>query len=118
MVAGRAGGRPVTVVSACAGHGQDLIGVLSGRADAHRVRATMLESDAVNAAATGAAARAAGLPGVTVVRADAGELSAYVGAVPADLVLLAGVLGNISDADVQRTIHALPRLCAAGAVWI
>jgi len=34
--------------------------------------------------------------------------------VPADLVLLAGVFGNISDADVRRTIGALPQLCAPG----
>lgn len=33
--------------------------------------------------------------------------------------LLAGIFGNISDADVQRTVAALPQLCAPGAtiVW-
>lgn len=34
---------------------------------------------------------------------------------PADLVLLAGVFGNISDHDVRRTIETLPQLCATGA---
>jgi len=58
--------------------------------------------------------RQAGLRQVEIVQADAGELSTYDGLVPADLVLLAGVFGNISDADVRRTIGALPQLCAPG----
>jgi hypothetical protein len=39
--------------------------------------------------------------------------------VPADLVLICGVFGNISDDDVRRTVASLPMLCAAGAtvVW-
>jgi len=79
-------GEALTVVSVCAGQGHDLLGVL--------------------------AARQAGLRQVEIVQADAGELSTYDGLVPADLVLLAGVFGNISDADVRRTIGALPQLCA------
>ena len=81
-------GEALTVVSVCAGQGHDLLGVL--------------------------AARQAGLRQVEIVQADAGELSTYDGLVPADLVLLAGVFGNISDADVRRTIGALPQLCAPG----
>jgi hypothetical protein len=109
---------PVTVVSACAGQGRDLLGVLAGRADSGRVRATLVEYDERNVAAARAAARAAGLDGIEVRRADAGRLSSYAGAVPADLVLLVGVLGNISDGDVHRTVRALPRLCAPGATVI
>jgi hypothetical protein len=37
---------------------------------------------------------------------------------PPDLVLLADVFGNISDADVEATIEALPSVCAAGAVVV
>jgi len=81
-------GEALTVVSVCAGQGHDLLGVL--------------------------AARQAGLRQVEIVQADAGALSTYDGLVPADLVLLAGVFGNISDADVRRTIGALPQLCAPG----
>ncbi len=36
------------------------------------------------------------LRGVEVIAADASMTDAYVGAVPADLVLLCGVIGNIS----------------------
>jgi hypothetical protein len=111
-------GEPLTVVSACAGQGHDLLGVLSTRADADRVRATLLEYDERNVAAAQAAVENAALRNVTVVRANAGDRAAYVGAVPADLVLMAGVFGNISDVDIRRTISALPELCAAGAIVI
>jgi len=114
---GRPGER-LSVVSVCAEQGRDLVGVLAGRPDAGRVRATLLELDAGNVAAARAAVRAAGLAGVTVVQVDAGERAAYVGAVPADLVLLVGVFGNIGDADVRGTVEALPELCAPGATVI
>jgi len=108
----------VTVVSACAGQGHDLIGLLATRPDACRVRATLIEYDTGNVAAAQAAAGGAGLTNLVIRQADAGRLSSYAGVVPADLVLMAGVFGNISDADVQRTINALPQLCAAGATVI
>jgi hypothetical protein len=103
-------------VSVCAGQGNDLLGVLATRPDAARVRARLVELDETNVAAARAAA--AELPGVEVLRADAGDLAAYRGAVPADLVLLAGVLGNVSDVDVRATIGALPSLCAPDATVI
>jgi hypothetical protein len=109
---------PLNVVSMCAGQGHDLRGVLAGRADAGRVRATLIEYDPRNVAAARAAFTADGLDGVTVVEADAGDLASYRSAGPADLVLMAGVLGNISDADIRTTIGALPQLCAAGATVI
>jgi hypothetical protein len=112
-------GETLTVVSACAGQGHDLLGVLATRTDAHRVRCTLLENDQRNVAAARAAATRAAQTTVGVVHADAGDLSAYVGSVPADLVLMAGVFGNISDADVHRTVQALPQLCApqATVIW-
>jgi hypothetical protein len=112
-------GVPLTAVSICAGQGHDLIGVLAHRADAHRVHATLLEYDERNVAAARAAAETAGLADVLVRQADAGDPAAYRGAVPADLVLLAGVFGNIDDADISTTIAALPQLCsrAATVIW-
>lgn len=108
----------LTVVSLCAGQGRDLLEVLAGRPDAARVRSRLVEYDPRNLAVARATVRTAGIPNVTVLRADAGDLATYAGMVPADLVLLAGVLGNISDADVQATIRALPQLCAADATLI
>jgi hypothetical protein len=108
----------LTVVSMCAGLGRDLLEVLAGRPDAARIRSRLVEYDQRNVAVAKATIRAAGISNVTVLHADAGDPAMYVGAVPADLVLLAGVLGNISEADVQATISTLPQLCAAGATVI
>ena len=112
------GDNGVTVVSACAGQGHDLIDVLDQRADAGRIHATLIESDPRNVRAARAAATAARLANVEVRQADAGDLTSYRGAAPADLVLMAGVFGNISDLHVQRTIAALPHLCRPGATMI
>jgi len=49
-----------------------------------------------------------------VVRSDAGCTDSYAGAVPADLVLLCGVFGNLSDEDVQATVGVARQLCTAG----
>ena len=110
---------PVRVLSACAGDGRDLLGVLEGREDAGRVRATLLEADPALARSAAATARAAGLRRVRVRCADAGSTRWYAGSAPADLVMLCGIFGNVSDVDVHRTIRALPQLCAPGAtvVW-
>lgn len=106
------------VVSVCAGQGSDLVGVLAGRSDAGRVRAELIEKDSRNVAVARESVAAAGLVGITVTCADAGDFAAYRAVVPADLVLLAGVLGNISDEDVRATITAMSRLCAPGATVI
>jgi hypothetical protein len=108
-------GEPLTVVSACAGQGHDLLGVLAARTDAPRVRSTLIEYDAGNVAAAQAAVDATELRNVTILHGDAGALATYARTVPADLVLMAGVFGNISDADVHRTIEALPQLCASSS---
>lgn len=108
----------LTMVSMCAGQGRDLIEVLAGRPDASRVHARLLETDDRNATIARDAAAAANLGNVSVVQADAGDRVSYRGAVPADLVLMAGVLGNITDADVRATVEMLPELCAPGATVI
>ena len=109
--------RRVQVVSVCAGDGRDLLEVLVSRADAERVTATLVELDP--GLAEGARRLAAGLPGVEVRTADAGDPAAYAGLPPADLVLLCGVLGNVSDADAEHVLSVLPALCADGArvIW-
>ena len=108
----------LTVVSMCAGQGRDLLEVLAGRPDADRVHARLLETDDRNAAIARDTVAAAHLGNVTLVQADAGDRASYRGAVPADLVLMAGVFGNITDADVRTTVEVLPELCAPGATVI
>ena len=110
-------GSPVRVVSMCAGEGRDILGALAvtGRRD---VVGRLVELDPELAAVALRAIEALGITGLEVVVGDAGELSAYAGNVPADLVLECGVFGNISDADVESTVRATPQLCAAGATVI
>ncbi|MFJ8690737.1 methyltransferase [Micromonospora wenchangensis] len=111
-------GEPVSVVSMCGGQGHDILAVLASRPDASRVSATLIEYDPRNVAAARNRAAAQNLDTVTVARADAGDLASYQQAVPADLVIMAGVLGNISDADAHTTIHTLSQFCAADATVI
>jgi hypothetical protein len=110
---------PIRVVSLCAGEGRDLLGVLPSHARREDVHARLVELDPGNAAVARAAARDAGLSQVEVVVGDAAMTDAYAGAVPAELVLACGVFGNIVDADIRRTIEALPQLCAphATVIW-
>lgn len=110
---------PLRVVSACAGDGRDLIGVLSQRPDASRVQTALLEIDGRIAERARTSAAQAGLGSVTVKQSDAALTESYVGLVPADLVLLVGIFGNISDDDIRRTIAMSPQLCApeAAVIW-
>jgi hypothetical protein len=110
---------PLRVVSMCAGQGRDLIGVLRDHPRRTDVVARLVELDERNAETARAAAREAGLDGVEVVSGDAGISDAYAGAVPAHLVLVCGVFGNISDADIAHVIGRLPEFCAreASVLW-
>ena len=111
-------GRDIRIVSACAGQGRDLLPVLADQPGRERVRARLIELDPRNAESARAFARNADLDRVEVVTADASETNAYLGAVPADLVLMCGVFGNISDEDVERTVRLLPGFCAREALVI
>jgi hypothetical protein len=110
------GDRRVKVVSACAGQGRDLIPVLAQSPRRGQVSTVLLELDEGNASAAEDLAHAAGLEDVEVRRTDAGDLDSYGGAAPADLVMFCGVFGNIPEADIRRTVAAIPALCAAGAL--
>jgi hypothetical protein len=108
----------VRVLSSCAGDGRDLLEVLEGRDDGNRVTATLIETDARNAARAKDHINRLSLSNIEVRCADAGNSSAYLGTVPADLVLLCGIFGNVADEDVHRTIAATPELCNQNAVVI
>jgi len=110
---------PVSAVSMCAGQGRDLLGVLATHPRRDDVRARLVELDPRNAAAAEQSARQAGLDGVEVVRGDAGLMRHYRDMAPADLVLACGVFGNLTDADVLRTVEACAQLCREGGtvVW-
>ncbi len=110
---------PVNVISVCAGQGHDLIGVLADHPRRAEVTARLVELDEQNVRSARHAASAAGLDGVEVVVSDASDTDAYEDAVPADVVLLCGVFGNISQVDIANVIGHLPLLCApaASVIW-
>jgi hypothetical protein len=108
-----------TIVSLCAGQGDDLIGALEGYPHTDRIRARLVELDDRNFARLREKAQAAGLGHFELVHGDAADTRLYEGIVPADLVLLCGVFGNISNDDIRHTIHCLPQFCRQGTtvVW-
>jgi hypothetical protein len=109
---------PIRVISMCAGQGRDVLGVLADHNRRRDVTARLVELDPVLVRDARAAASAASLDGIEVVEGDASITSAYVGAVPADVVLVCGVFGNVADPDIRRTILELPHLSAPGAIAI
>jgi len=109
---------PVRLVSLCAGQGLDVLGVLPEHPRGPDVSAVLVEFDPHNAALARRGAAGMGLSQVEVREADAGRVDNYADALPADVLLLCGIFGNVSEGDIQRTARAAPALCAAGATVI
>jgi hypothetical protein len=110
----RAAPGPVRLLSLCAGKGGDVLPVLAMHPRGRDVRGRLVELDPDLAAA----ARAAAPPSIEVLTADAGDTGACAGAVPADVLLLCGIFGNVPDEDIARTAAAVPALLAAGGTVI
>ena len=109
---------PVSLVSLCAGQGRDVIEVLPGHPRRDDVRAVLVEWDERIAASARQAAATAGLGQVEVRVADAGLVASFADALPADVLLLCGIFGNVSDADIEHTVAVAPALCRRGATVI
>jgi hypothetical protein len=111
---------PVRVVSMCAGQGRDVIDVLAAHRRRDYVTALLVEFDPeLVAFARDRAAEAGVAEQVSVIEGDASLCRWYADAVPVDLVLACGLFGNISAADITRTIRALPGFCRMGSevIW-
>jgi len=113
---------PIRMVSLCAGQGRDVIDVVATHPRGPEVSALLVELDPALVAFARARARAAG-PGVAdrirVTEGDAAQCRLYADDVPADIVLVCGLFGNISPPDITRTIQAMRGFCAPGGqvVW-
>ena len=97
-----------------------MIDVLATQPGARRVSALLVELDPTLAAFARDRAAAAGLTDhVRVVEGDAARCAWYAGDVPADLVLLCGIFGNVSEIDIAGIIAAMPGFCAPSGhvVW-
>lgn len=110
---------PLRAISVCAGQGRDLIGALAMHPRRADVTARLVELDPRNTGEARRAAAALGMDGVEVVTGDASLTDAYAGVTPAHLTLLCGLFGNITDADIERTIGHATALCATGGslIW-
>lgn len=115
----RAPAGPVRLLSLCAGQGHDVIGVLPGHPRGDDVAAVLVESDGHNVGLARQRAAGAGLPQVDVRQADASVPAGFADALPADVLMLCGIFGNVSTKDIRRTIEAAPALCArrATVIW-
>lgn len=110
---------PVRLISSCAGQGLDVLAALENHPRATDVVGRLVEADPHNAASSRRALDSAGLLAVESICGDASVTDAYVGIAPADLVLLCGIFGNVSDDDVRNTVENSSMLCAQGAhlIW-
>ncbi|MGI8608050.1 MAG: class I SAM-dependent methyltransferase family protein [Candidatus Dormibacteria bacterium] len=110
---------PIRAISICAGDGRDLLGVVQTHPRGPDVRARLvdLDPDLVESGRVRAAQIKVGE--IDFQLADASLTDVYAGAVPANLILVCGVFGNITDDDVRRTIDHLHELCAprATVIW-
>jgi hypothetical protein len=109
---------PVRLLSLCAGQGHDVLGVLPGHPRRADVRAVLVELDPRNARLAEQRAAMTGSKAVAVRQADAAVVAGYADAVPADVLMLCGIFGNVPEADIARTIAAAPALCAPGGTVI
>jgi Methyltransferase domain len=116
LLAHRRPGRPVRLLSLCAGDGRDAIPVLAE--SVRPVEACLVELDPALASAAREAASSAGLE-VDVRVGDAGLVSTFADRLPVDVLMLCGVFGNVGDSDVERTVAACRGMVAAGGavVW-
>lgn len=115
----RAPSGTVRVLSMCAGDGRDLLGALAAHPRRRDVRARLVELDESLVARGGERIAREGLDRVELVRGDASDAAAYRDAVPANVLMVCGVFGNVTDDDVRNTVTHLPGLCAprATVVW-
>lgn len=109
---------PISLVSLCAGQGRDVIEVLPGHPRRDDVRAVLVEWDEPIAASARQSAATAGLGQVEVRVADAGLADSFADALPADVLLLCGIFGNVNDAEIERVARAAPAMCSPDATVI
>jgi hypothetical protein len=115
---GQAPAGRVRLVSLCAGQGRDVIGVLPGHPRGDDVHAVLVENDPRNAEVARRDAAQAGLRQVEVREADAAAVTSFADALPADVLLLCGIFGNVSDEDIKFTVEAAPAMCRPGGTVI
>ncbi len=107
----------IRVVSVCAGDGRDLLGALENHPRAKDVHARLVELNPQLVERGRATIESLGLAKqIELINGDATISDNYVGAVPADIVIVCGVFGNLADeAELNRLLGNLSFLSKQGA---
>ncbi len=105
----------MTLLSLCAGDGRDTLPVLASSTSP--VTAVLVELDPDLAEAGRRQAAALGLE-VDVRTDDAGLVAAWMDVVPVDVLMLCGVLGNVSDDDARRIVTGAALMLQRGGTMI
>ena len=107
----------IRVVSVCAGDGRDLLGTLENHPRAKDVHARLVELNPLLVERGRATIESLGLAKqIELINGDATIADNYVGAVPADIVIVCGVFGNLADeAELNRLLTNLSFLSKQGA---
>ncbi|MBV8302273.1 MAG: class I SAM-dependent methyltransferase family protein [Candidatus Dormibacteraeota bacterium] len=108
----------IQLLSLCAGDGRDVLGVLGDHARTVDITARLVELDPELARTARQSAKRLELASVDVRADDAGTTDACDGAAPANIIMVCGIFGNITDEDVRNTVAHLQELCAPGAAVI
>jgi hypothetical protein len=111
----------IRLVSLCAGDGRDLLGTLASHHRTKDVYARLVELDSQLVERGRTTIESLGLTQqIEFINGDATSSANYEGAVPADIVILCGVLGNIPDEnELNRLLGNLSFLSKKGAfvIW-
>ncbi|MBD2665246.1 hypothetical protein B6N60_02377 [Richelia sinica FACHB-800] len=107
----------IQVVSVCAGDGRDLLGTLANHPRAQDVYARLVELNPQLVERGRATIESLGLSKqIEFINGDATSAANYIGAVPADIVIVCGVLGNLADEnELNRLLGNLSFLSKKGA---
>ncbi|MBD2567951.1 class I SAM-dependent methyltransferase family protein [Anabaena lutea] len=107
----------IRVVSACAGDGRDLLGTLANHPRAKDVSARLVEINPQLVERGRATIESLGLTKqIEFINGDATAADNYVGAVPADIVIVCGIFGNLADEnELNRLLGNLSFLSKKGA---
>ncbi|HLO84354.1 MAG TPA: class I SAM-dependent methyltransferase family protein [Nostocaceae cyanobacterium] len=107
----------IRVVSACAGDGRDLLGVLANHPRAKDVHARLVELNPQLVERGRATIESLGLTEqIEFINGDATSSSSYLGAVPADIVIVCGIFGNLADEkELDRLLGNISFLGKQGA---
>jgi hypothetical protein len=108
----------IHLISMCAGEGRDVLPVLAEEDGGRGVKAVLVEFDETMSQRARATAADLGLSGVEVKTADAGTTDTYRDLPPAHIMLVCSVLGNVTAADMRRTVATLPSLMADDGIVI